>query len=62
MREFFRVIERVKSGHEFESIGEIRDEWRKDVRDGEAQKDSERSETQVVVWEHILLNEAKKNV
>ena len=54
MREFFRVIERVKSGREFESIGEIRDDWRNDVRDGQAQKDSERSETQVVVWEHIL--------
>jgi hypothetical protein len=56
MREFFRVIERVERGREFEpTVGKIREEdiWeRKGEKESEENADGE--ETQVVFCSHLI--------
>lgn len=56
MREFFRVIERVERGREFEpTVGEIREEdiWeRKGEKESEENADGE--ETRVVFCSHLI--------
>ena len=60
MREFFRVIERVERGREFEpTVGKIREEdiWeRKGEKESEENADGE--ETQVVFCAHLISSRA----
>ena len=61
MREFFRVIERVERGREFEpTVGEIREEdiWeRKGEKESEENADGE--ETQVVFCAHLISSSSR---
>ncbi len=56
MREFFRVIERVERGREFEpTVGETRDEkvWER-ISEKESEQDADGEETQVVFCSHLI--------